>query len=96
MKQALARFGWRDTARGAGQEPNSQPSFEFTDGVAERRLGNAQLRCGFGEAALSPYGEKGQEVIQISALHLWPLLNGPAAVKVRRVGNRCGCHTRKS
>jgi hypothetical protein len=62
-KQSFARFRWRDAARGACQQPNSEPSFELTDGVAERRLRNAQLRCGLREAALSPYGQEGQEVI---------------------------------
>jgi hypothetical protein len=37
--------------------------------MAKRGLGNTQLRCGFGEAALSPDGEEGQEVVQICALH---------------------------
>jgi hypothetical protein len=37
--------------------------------MAKRGLRNAQLRCGFGEAALSPNGQEGQEVVQICALH---------------------------
>jgi hypothetical protein len=63
------RCAWR-----AGKEPKPQPNFEPKDGVAERQPGNAQLRCSFRETALSPYGQEGQEVIQISALHLWLLL----------------------
>jgi hypothetical protein len=74
VTQAFACFRWRDAARGAGQEPKSQPSFEFADGVAERRLGNAQLRCCFRETAFSPYGQKRQEIVRIFALYLWPLL----------------------
>ena len=71
-KQALARFRRRDAARGAGQEPNAEPRFEFADGVAQRRLRDAELRGRLREAALSRDGQEGQEVIQISALHLWP------------------------
>ena len=54
VQQAIARFRWRDAARGAGQEPNSQSRFESPDGVAERRLRNTELCCCFGEAVLSP------------------------------------------
>ena len=45
--------------------------------VAERGLRNAQLRCGLREAALLPYGQEGQEVIKIFAVHLWHQLISP-------------------
>ena len=34
VKQAFACLRRRDAARGARQEPNAQPLFEFTDGLA--------------------------------------------------------------
>ncbi len=68
-QQAFARVGRRDAARGAGQQPDAEPLFESTDRVAERGLGNAELGCGFGEAARAPDGQEGQEVVQICALH---------------------------
>jgi hypothetical protein len=69
VKQAFARLRRRNAARGAGQQPNTEPFLEATNGMAERGLRNAQLRCGFGEAALSSDGQEGQEVVQICALH---------------------------
>jgi hypothetical protein len=70
VKQAFACFRRRDAARGAGQKANAQPGFECANRVAERRLRNAELRCGFRETALSSHGGKGREVIQNPALHL--------------------------
>lgn len=69
VEQAIARLGRRDAARGAGQEPKPEPFLEATNGMAEGGLRNAQLRGGFGEAALAPDGQEGQEVVQICALH---------------------------
>src|SRR5437899_5427956 len=54
-------FRSRDAAGCAGQEANSEPLFEFSDRVAQRRLRNAQLCCGFREAALAPYGDRSEE-----------------------------------
>jgi len=45
-KQAVARLGWGDAACGAGQQPKAEPFLEAANGVAERRLRHAQLRCG--------------------------------------------------
>ena len=70
MKQAFACLGRRDAARGACQEPNAQPLFEFTDGLAQRRLRDAKLRCRLRKASLLPYSDKGPGVIQASVLHL--------------------------
>ena len=75
VKQTFARFRWRDAPRRAAQEPNPEPLFEFSDRMAQRRLGDAQLRGGFREAALSRDGDKGLKVVQTAALHLWaPLI----------------------
>src|SRR5437763_14354811 len=41
LKQAFAGFRGRYASRGAGQQANSEPLFEFSDGVAQRRLRNA-------------------------------------------------------
>ena len=64
-QQALAGLGRRDAARGAGQQPEPEPLFESADGVAERRLRNAELRGGPGEAPLLRHGEEGQEVVDV-------------------------------
>jgi hypothetical protein len=77
-KRSPASVG--ETLRVAGQEPNAHPFFESADSVAERRLGNAQLRRGFREAALSRYGQEGQEVVELSTLHLSSLLISPCAL----------------
>ena len=68
LKQAFARLGRRHTARGAGQEPQTEPFFEAANRVAKRRLRNAQLRRGFCGAALLPYSQEGPQVIQIAAV----------------------------
>jgi hypothetical protein len=52
------------------KKPNAEPRFKFAQGVAQRRLRNAELRGGFREAALARYGQEGLEVIQSAALHL--------------------------
>jgi hypothetical protein len=52
------------------KKPNAEPRFKFAQGVAQRRLRNAELRRGFREAALARYGQEGLEVIQSAALHL--------------------------
>jgi len=59
-----------------GLEPNTEPFLEATNGMAECGLRNAELRCGFGEAALSRYGQEGHKVVQMSALHRSLLLIG--------------------
>jgi hypothetical protein len=69
VKQAFACLRRRDAARRAGQEPNAQPLFEFTDRVAQCRLRNTELCGGPRKTALSRYGHKGQEVVEISAVH---------------------------
>ena len=76
VKQTFARFRRRDASRGAAKKPNPKPLFEFSDGMAQRRLGDAQLRGGLREAALSRDGDKGQKVVQTATLHLWaPLIS---------------------
>ena len=76
VKQTLARFRRRDAPRGAAKEPNPEPLFEFSDRMAQRRLGDAQLGGGFREAALSRDGDEGLKVVQTTALHLWaPLIS---------------------
>ena len=47
MEQTFPGFRRRDASRRAREEPNSKPLFEFSDGMAQRRLGEAQLRGGF-------------------------------------------------
>ena len=66
-EQAFARFRRGDAARGAGQQPDAEPRFELADGVAQRGLRDAELRCRLGEAALSRHGEEGEEVVEMSA-----------------------------
>ena len=69
VEQALARRRRRDAARGAGQEPHAQPGLHPANGVAQRRLGNAELGRGLGEAALARDRHESQEIIEIAALH---------------------------
>ena len=70
VEQALARLGRRDAARGAGQQPKTEPCLEPADGVTQRRLGNAELRRGPGEAALSRDREEGEQIVKVFARHL--------------------------
>jgi hypothetical protein len=77
VEQAFARLRRRDAARGAGQQPKAEPFLEATNGVAERRLRHAELRCGLRKTALLPDGQEGQQVIQLSAVHLWHQLISP-------------------
>jgi hypothetical protein len=79
-KQALTGFGRRDAARGARQEPNAESGFELADGMAQRRLRNAELRRSFGETALTPDRQEGQKVVHVSALHLSRLLISPCGL----------------
>ena len=67
VQQAFARLGRRDAARGAGQQPKTEPFLESADGVAERRLRNAELRCRPGETALLRDREEGDEIIEVFA-----------------------------
>src|SRR6059058_372506 len=66
-EQAFAHLGRRNAPCGAGQQPKPEPLFESPDRVAERRLRNAELRCGPGEAPLLRYSEEGKEVIDVAA-----------------------------
>jgi len=67
--QALARLGGRDAAGGARQQSQPQPGLQPAHRMAQRRLGNPELRCRSGEAALLRYGEEGQKSIQVFACH---------------------------
>ena len=69
-EQAFARFRRRDAAGGARQQAKSEPLFEAPDGVAERGLRDAELGGGVRETALARDGQEGQEVTEMSAMHL--------------------------
>jgi hypothetical protein len=79
-QQTFPRFGRSDAARGAGEQANFQPRFEFTNGVAERRLRNAELRRGLGETAFARHRDKGEKVVEIGALHLSRPLISPCGL----------------
>ena len=68
-QQALARLGRRDAAGGAGQQPQAEPFLEAADGVAERRLRDAELRRRPGEAALPRDREEGEKIVEVFARH---------------------------
>ena len=68
-QQPLARLGRRDAAGGAGQQPQAKPRLEPAHGLAQRRLRDAELRGGTGEAPLPRHGEEGDDVIQVRAGH---------------------------
>src|SRR5215216_1789800 len=59
VKQAFPGFRRRDASRSAAEEPNAEPLFEFSQGMAQGRLRDAQLGGCFGETALSRNGDKG-------------------------------------
>ena len=69
VEQAFARLRRRDAARGPCQQPNAEPRFEFANGMAERRLRDAELRCRIGETAFPRHGHEGQQVVEVAALH---------------------------
>jgi hypothetical protein len=56
--------------RGSSQKSQTQSSFEAADGVAQRRLRNAELRRRPREAALPRDGEESKDVVQILPKHL--------------------------
>ena len=62
------------------REAERRAGLELADGVAQRRLRNAELRRGFGETALPPDRQEGQEIIQVSALHLSRPLISPCGL----------------
>src|SRR5512134_1990717 len=61
-QEALARFGRRHAAGRARQEPYAEPCLELPNGMAQGRLGDAELRRGPGEAALPGDGEEGEKI----------------------------------
>ena len=67
---AFAGFGGRDAPCGSSQKSQPQSSFEAADGVAQRRLRNAELRRRPCEAAIPRDGEESEDVIQIFPQHL--------------------------
>ena len=68
-QQAFARLGGRHAARGPAQQPQPEPRLEPANGVAERRLGHAELGRGPREAPLPRHGEEGQQVVEALARH---------------------------
>src|SRR5438552_10343107 len=73
---APAGLGHGNAARRAGQKANAKPRLELTDGLAQRRLRNAELCGRFRETSLVRHGDERSEVIQTSALHLSVSLMG--------------------
>ena len=68
-KHRLARFGRRHRARGPRQEPHPEPLLQSLHGVAQRRLGHAELGRRTGKAALLRDNREGGEVVQIVSFH---------------------------
>jgi hypothetical protein len=62
-------FSFTDRARGPLQEPHPEPLLQDLHGVAQRRLGHAELGRRAGEAALLRDDHKGGKVIQVVSLH---------------------------
>ena len=69
-QQALARFGRRHAARGAGQQPQSEPLLQPADSMAERGLRDAELGCGPREAPFPRHGDEREQVVEVLARHL--------------------------
>jgi hypothetical protein len=68
-ERALAGLGRRDAAGRAGQQPEAKPRLEPADGLAQRRLRDAELRSGTGEAPLPSHGEEGHDVVKVRTGH---------------------------
>ena len=69
VQQAFAGLGRCDTAGGAGQKAQAELLLKPADRMAQRRLRDAQLRCGSCKTALLRDGQEGQKIIQIAAIH---------------------------
>ena len=74
-RQPLAGLRWNDAARRAGQEPDSEPPFQSTDRMAERRGRNAELSRSAGEAAFLCDGPKGDQRVEVELRHYSEDLN---------------------
>jgi hypothetical protein len=74
LHEPLARFRWRNPARGASEQPHAEPLLKLPHGVAQCGLRNAKLGRSPGEAPLPRYGKEGEEIVQMAALHSWLLL----------------------
>ena len=68
-QQALAGLGRRHAARGAGQQAQAEPLLQPADGVAQRRLRDAELRRRPGETALPRDGEEGEQIAGVVPVH---------------------------
>ena len=68
-QQALASFGRRNAPRRAIQEPNPEPCLEAANGVAERRLRNAELCRSTGEAPLLCNRDERHKITKLAAAH---------------------------
>jgi hypothetical protein len=67
--ESMAGLIGRNSPRRAGQEPNTEPFFEFSNCMAQRRLRQAELCRGGSEAALPSYRDEGNQLIQTATLH---------------------------
>jgi MFS family permease len=67
--EAFARLGRCDAARRPREKPHAQARFERTQRVAQRRLRDAELRCGFRKATFAGDGEKRQDVVEVATVH---------------------------
>ncbi len=70
MKQPFARLGWRNIARRAREQPDTQPLFEAAYRVTEGRCRNAKLRRRVRETALACHGDEGGQVVEVFSCHL--------------------------
>jgi hypothetical protein len=70
LVQAFTRLCRRDAARGTSKQPKAKSRLEPTDGLAQRRLGNAELRSRSRKVAFARNREVGKEIIDVFALHL--------------------------
>ncbi|MNR22945.1 hypothetical protein D3C85_1399320 [compost metagenome] len=70
LHQSLSGFRRGDAARGPREQPDTHPGLKRTDRVAQRRLGNAELRRRACEASLMRNGNESQQVVVAVSLHL--------------------------
>ena len=68
-EQTFAGLGRRNAARAAGQKPKPHAGFQPADGVAERRLRDAELCGGAGKTPLPGDGEESRQIGEVGARH---------------------------
>ena len=65
LQESLTRGGRRNTARRAGQEPDTESCLESLERMTQRRARNPELGRGRREASIAGHRQEGQKIIEI-------------------------------